>query len=236
MNMEGYVSELKLKLTGGVLDLELDDATLASLVNSAFREIQRYIDETRLVTLPYERCIDLSKYNPNSVSAIYRAVGFIDDAAQQGVQIDPMYASQWQLLSGVGNLYNFQSSIYNFSSWNTLLQLRNTMSTDLAFWFDKQTNKLYINISTDSPENITVEYVPRYNNVEEIVTDYWIDMVVKLALALAKVTLGRVRSRFKQNNALWDQDGDQLLSEGNAELADLREKLVQNSNLMYPID
>ena len=117
-----------------------------------------------------------------------------------------------------------------------MLQMRNTMSTDLTFRFDKHTNFLYINCAFDKPSMITIEYVPRYDNVEEIVSDYWIDKLVLLATALTKVTLGRIRSRYTQSNALWSQDGEALLSEGNEELAALREQMRLGSQLCYPID
>ena len=87
-------------------------------------------------------------------------------------------------------------------TWNTLLQLRNTTSTDLAFRYDKASNKLYINIASDIPTTITIEYVPRYDTVEDINSDYWIDALMKLCVALTKVTLGRIRTRYTQSNAL----------------------------------
>ena len=82
------------------------------------------------------------------------------------------------------------------------MQIKNTVSTDLTFRFDRHTNYLYINTSGDKPSTITIEYVPLYENVEEIVSDYWIDMIIQLATALAKVTIGRIRSRYTQSNAL----------------------------------
>lgn len=235
MDIEAYKSEIRLKLTGGVLTLELDDSSLTAVINAAFREVQRYIDETKIVTIPFSRCIDMTPYKVNAVTNIYRSNSYISDANQEGM-IDPMAASQWQLLSGTGNLYNFSDFAYNYASWNTLMQIRNTTSTDLAFRYDATSKKLYINIVTNNPETITVEYVPRYDDVSQVVSDYWIDVIIRLAVAIAKVTVGRIRSRYKQNNALWDQDGELLLSEGNAELADLREKLLANSQLVYPID
>ena len=83
---------------------------------------------------------------------------------------------------------------------------------------------------------ITIEYIPRYNDVSEIISDYWIDMLIRLAVALTKVTIGRIRTRFTQSNALWTQDGELILEEGNTELAELRQHLMENSQLVYPID
>jgi len=61
-------------------------------------------------------------------------------------------------------------------------------------------------------------------------------MLIKLAVALAKVTVGRIRSRYTQSNALWTQDGEALLTEGNAELEALRQHMMENSQLVFPID
>lgn len=208
----------------------------------SLRELQRYISNTKIITIPYERCIDLTKYEDkmgkvSSVSRIFRAVGYTTDTdVRTGGWIDPMQASQWQLLAGIGNIYNFQDYAYNYMSWNTLLQLRNTTSTDLAFRYDKSSNKLYVNVSTQNPGNITVEYVPRYDSVEEIDSDYWTDILVRLAVAQTKVVVGRIRSRYTQNGALWSQDGERILEEGTSELTALREHLLANTQLVYPID
>lgn len=57
-----------------------------------------------------------------------------------------------------------------------------------------------------------------------------------MSTALTKIVLGRIRTRFSQSNALWAQDGEKLLDEGNTELKELREILRSNSNLIYGID
>ncbi len=244
MDRQAYLDEIKFRLSGGLLNLELDDNSLNQLLNASFREIQRYIDTTRLVTIPYKPCIDVNTINNghvNAVARIFRAEGYISNSETansdgSGYPVDPMEASQWQLLSGVGNLYNFNDYVYNYASWNTLLQVRNTTSTDLAFRFDRHSNKLYINVSSGVPDVVTVEYVPRYDDVSEIVSDFWIDIIIRMAVALGKVTLGRIRTRYTQSNALWQQDGQIMLEEGNNELNDLRERLQASTQLCYPID
>lgn len=230
--------EIVFKVTGGLLQCELDEKALNTLIDSAMREIQRYIDTTRIITIPYQRCIDMTKYKVNSVSRVYRAIGFTSDNGQSDTDlvVDPMYASQWQLLTGTGNLYNFSDYAYNYASWNTLLQIRNTTSTDLIFRYDKTDEKLYINIATNFPQKITIEFVPRYDDVSDIKSDFWIDMLTRLCVALAKVALGRIRTRYTQTGAQWTQDGETMLNEGNAELTDIRERLVKATQLNYPVD
>jgi hypothetical protein len=95
---------------------------------------------------------------------------------------------------------------------------------------------LYISTSFDRPTNITIEYIPRYDNVSEVVSDYWIDILIRMATALVKIVTGRIRTRYSQDNAVWKQDGEKLLEEGNTELEALRENLRVNNNLCYPID
>lgn len=122
-------------------------------------------------------------------------------------------------------------------AYNTSRQIMNTLSTDLAFKEDKSGRKLYVNYSTgDNPGSIAIEYIPRLDNVDDVVGDYWIEVLSRLSLAYAKIALGRIRTRFTQSNALWTQDGETLLNEGREELTALRERLNTRSNYMYPVD
>ena len=88
----------------------------------------------------------------------------------------------------------------------------------------------------DKPASITIEYVPVYLDCEDITSDYWIDILERLSLALVKVTLGRIRTRFKVSNNPYTDDGDTILQEGQTELENLREVLRTNSNLFLPTD
>lgn len=242
MTINDYREEIKLKLTGYLIEMELDDPKLDLIIKSALREVQRYICETNLITIPYSKCIDLSdpantnnvEIKVNSVSRVYRTEGYVNNG--DSTTMDPMQVAQWQMLSGTGNMYNFQDYVYNYLSWNTLLQIRNTTSTDLAFIFDKASNCLYITTSSDTPQYITVEYVPDYQDVEDVASDFWIDVIMQMSIALTKITLGRIRSRYTQTNALWTQDGEAILAEGNAEYQALQEYLRQNTQLVYGID
>ena len=94
MELKSVIEEIKLALTGGVLELELTDDVLARLVNSALREVQRYIDTTKLITIPYEACLDMTKYNVSSVSRVFRSNGYViadSDISNEAAYTDPMY-------------------------------------------------------------------------------------------------------------------------------------------------
>lgn len=42
MTMQDIVDEIKLELTGSVLELEIEDATIEQIIKKALREIERY--------------------------------------------------------------------------------------------------------------------------------------------------------------------------------------------------
>lgn len=231
------IEEIKLELTGGLLELEIEDAQIELVVKKALRELQRYWDESSFITVPFESCIDLTKYQLDSCSIVkvYRMTGMGEGGSEINAMTDPLYAQQFMIFSNAGTMFNLQDYVMNYAAWTTLSQTRNTISTDLAFREDKHNHKLYIN-SMSSPGYITIEFIPKLQSVEDIQSDYWQDILVRLSTDLTKIALGRIRSRFTQSNALWTQDGDKLLEDGTTDLKELRELLRTNSNLIVGID
>lgn len=147
-----------------------------------------------------------------------------------------MYMASWQMMSGANSLAQGISEwAQNYAAFNTSLQIRNTLSTDLLFRYDKHSNLLYINCSFDKPQFVTIEYVPRYDSVDQIVSDFWIDILSRLSLAICKQVIGRIRKKYTQSNALWSLDTD-ILQEGIEEEKELQELMRKSSQLGYPVD
>ena len=240
MKLEDVLSEIKLELTGYVLDMEINDETLVSVVKKSLRELERFWDETTMITVPFASCIDLDgdffREKVSSIVKVYRTEGVGDATGGLSVMTDPVQMAQFAIFSNGGTMYNLNDYVLNYSSWMTMAKIRNTMSTDMAFKEDRHNKKLYINKMSSSPSMVTIEYIPKLSNVEDIKSDYWIDILIKYCVALTKIVLGRIRTRFSQSNALWTQDGDKILEEGNTELKELREILRLNSNMTYLID
>ena len=240
MDIQAYRDEIKLRLTGYVVGIELEDQAIDGCINAAFRQVQRYIDETAYATIPYSGCINLSGKGVSSVSRVYRTEGYMASPNSNNgtsASYDPMYMAAWQQMSGGtgAGISNITNWVENIASYNTMLQVRNTLSTDLTFRYDKHREWLYINIGFDTPQYITIEYIPRYKDVSEIVSDYWIDIEMRLALAICKQVIGRIRKKFTQSNALWSLDVD-ILTEGLEEEKELQEIMRKASQLCYPID
>lgn len=251
MDLKSYVDEIKLQLTGNLLELEIDDETIVKVIYSAFREMQRYIDLTVYETIPFASCINLNPRKVNAVAAVFRAQALasastsgtdsdssVSSTSYIGMERDPLALAMWQgLAGGYGySPYTLTNYTYNYMAYSTANQIRNTLSTDLDFRFDRASNNLYINVSMGAPSYITIKYIPRFDDPSEIYSDFWIDMIIRMSVAMTKIILGRIRSRYTQSNALWTMDGDTMLSEGNAELTALRQELKDHTQLFYPVD
>lgn len=238
---QDYIDYVKRQVSGGLLELEIEDEVIGRFIEDALVELRRYYDIPLFITVPYSNVIDLKGFDHSAVTNVYRAQsplgpdnssGFTNQTAMS----DPMYVQQWAVFSGTGMMYNLQNYIMNYLSYSTLNQMQNTTGADMSFLEDKKANKLYINCNNNIPSNITIEYIPVLRSVEDITDDYWIDILKRLSVAMVKIALGRVRTRFTQSNALWTQDGETLLAEGNEEIKELRETLRVNNNLFIPLD
>ena len=146
MTYSDIIDEIKLELTGGVLELEIDDDAIQKIIQKALRELERFWDETTLITVPFASCIDYSTMNPkvSSIVRVYRIQGVGDSHEGSSYNLDPMYAQQWMLFSNGGTMYNLNDYVMNYASWMTLSQIRNTMYTDMSFKDDSNNSKLYI--------------------------------------------------------------------------------------------
>jgi hypothetical protein len=83
-------------LTGNLLELEVPDESIGKFVDQALMEIQRYIDETKLITVPFSRCIDLKEFEHSSIVNIYRTSSMTGDTniGMTTSDVDPMFAQQ----------------------------------------------------------------------------------------------------------------------------------------------
>lgn len=76
------------------------------------------------------------------------------------------------VFSNAGTMYSLQDYVLNYAAWSTLSQIRNTLSTDVAFSEDRHNHKLYINNNLSIPSMISIRYIPTLENVEDIKDEY----------------------------------------------------------------
>ena len=122
---------------------------------------------------------------------------------------------------GNGNTLNIDPIMSQLA----LQQTRNALSTDLQWSYDQPNQVVYVTHRAPIPATITIRYVPIFSDVSEIVEPTWINYMLRLGLAYAKISLGRTRSKYVIEGSNVTLDGDNLLTEGNAELEAIRNEL-----------
>ena len=227
LQIDNYVNWIKLQLGGTVLKLECEEQ-LPDIVEMAFQEIRNAITDIETITVPFSPVIDLSEYHVAVVHYLMRATSNSMGLTQLQ---DAMYLyinqGNWALQS------NYAERVANAM---LIHQNKSMLSTDLDFNYDKKNYKLYIHVQQLHPRAITIAYSPEYNTVEDIYEPFWQEKLRRLALALTKEILGRIRSKYTPSNSTYQLDGNTLLSEAQAELSDIRSFLDTNSDVLFPMD
>lgn len=227
LHIDDYVNYIKIQLGGNVLQLECEDQ-IPEIVEIAFTELKNAVTDINFLTLPYAPVIDVSEYNIAAVHYLMRGTSSSMGITQLQ---DAMYLyvnqSQWALQ------HDYVDRVANAM---LIQQNKSMLSTDLDFIFDKYENKLYIYEQQMHSETITIAYTRELSKVEDLFEPFWQDKLRKLALAMTKEVLGRIRSKFKNTTSTYELDGDTLLAEAKEELSEIRAFLDANNDVLFPMD
>lgn len=233
MTMQEVVSQIAFQL-GFPTNKNIEEVDLEQAVNVAFTELKVAMKTPVEKTVPYATRLDLPALgiNTTKVLNVYPAYPRI------GMSLSSIEgANVFQVAAAV----NVSSGFNNGSTLNidpimtelALQQVRNTLSTDFRWRYDLPNQVVYCTHRESIPVMVTVSYVPMYQDVSEITNPTWINYLIRLGLAFAKVALGRSRSKYTIEGSNVTLDGDTLLTEGNAELETIRNELgVKRSKLV----
>ena len=217
--MGKIVRYIEIQLGAPVVEVELTPQHIELIIEQAFDEIIHYMTDLYSVTVQYAQCIDLSKYNIDSVESVVRA----NDAIMTGLTFVYPYMG----LNNITGAYNLEGYADALQSARNM----NIISTDMDFRWDKPNRKLYVVANPNVPYYVTVIFKPEYYTVEDIREQYWETQLRRLALGMSKVVLGRIRSKYKSNTTKFQLDGDTLLTEGAAEIDAVRQRLDGNKDI-----
>lgn len=203
----------------------------------AFRELKRYMKTPVNKTVPYARRIELKKVGIDTKKVLYV------QAAQPriGLTMSSIDSGNVFQVAAAVNTYSQigQTSAINIDPIMTemaMAQVRNTLGTDFQWTHDVLNDCLYVAHRDPMPSLVTVRYVPNYNDVSEIVSDTYIDYLIRMSEANMKKALGRARSKYTVEGSNVSLDGDVLLQEANAELEKIREELEGKKNKMVVLN
>lgn len=217
--MKQIVKYIENNLGGQVLDLELTPENIKEIVEQAFKEIKHYMTDLYTVTVPYAQCIDLKKYNVDSVESVMRG----QDSILTGMPFQ-MPAMNLMNITGIYNLEDYTNALI-------IKRNLNTLATDMDFYWDKPNRKLYVYANPNIPTAVTINFKPEYYSVADIRESFWETQLRKLALGMCKIVIGRIRSKYTSSSAKFQLDGPTLLSEGNTEVQQVRDFLQNNKDI-----
>lgn len=228
--MKSYVDYVMKNLGNQILKIELSESQVEEVVKMALGELTHYINDTKTITVPFNSVIDTSKW-PLKVSVVNYVM-----RGQSAINYIPTEAISSYYINGV----NFgQSAGMSLDRISVALQAQgnmNAISTDLDFRFEKDEQKLYVTCNAAKPRTLTVDYMPEYTCVDDIKEPYWQNYLKRFSLAMTKVILGRIRSKYNLNSSQYSLDGDTMLAEGNSELQEIRTTLQNNNDSLFVID
>ena len=204
-----------------VEDLQVEDAVLI-----AFRELKRYMKTPVDKTVPYSTRIDL-----NAVGIVTKKVLYVDAARPQlGLTLTSIDSGNVFQAAAAAKAYGAlgQKGVSNLEPLMTqvaLAQVRNVITTDFQWTYDVHNQVVYCTHKDPIPSAVTIRYVPDYQDVSEIENSTWLDYLIRMSEANMKKALGRSRSKYTIEGSNVVLDGEQLITEANAELEAIREQL-----------
>jgi len=204
---QDIIEEIKSQLGHPHVRLEIYDydeeaeEEFETFIDKAVRRLQPYLDMRSYMTVSVQDSIDLSDEPIDDILRIIPA------QATMGEDFDVFHAHRYKNLHK--DFDDFLIAQRRLSEIKSVIQP--------SFKFDE--GILYL---SGFAGKVTIEYYkePEFQDLDD---PKWVEWVSDYALAMAKIKLGRIRSKFDADNQQYQLDGDTLLQEGKEE----KEKLVQ---------
>lgn len=236
MTMSEIVDQVSFML-GLPANENIEGMQVEKAVNIAFRELKRYMKTPVEKTVPFSTRLDLKKLGIHTKKVLYV------QAAQPRIGLTMSTIDSGNVFQ-VAAAVNTYSAIGQTSSINidpivtemAMAQVRNTLGTDFQWRHDTLNDVIYVAHRDPRPAQVTVRYVPDYQDVSEIQSDAWIDYLVRMSEANMKKSLGRSRSKYRIEGSNVTLDGEALLTEANAELETIRQELEGRRNKLVVLN
>lgn len=225
--LNDYVNYVKIQMGAPTVSLACEENIPFIIEKVAFEDLKNYMQTTHTLSCAYAPTINLEGKKVANVKKVLRNRN--NNMTITGMDTNMfIYQTQGQ--------YGMNQWAKDQITYNMLInQVRNTLSTDMDFQYDKVNEVLYLYAQYPIPSQITILYVPEFESVDEIYVPYWMSYLKRLSVAYVKETEGRIRSKYTLNSATYNLDGNTLLSEAQSELAQIRSELNENINLNHTI-
>lgn len=235
LSLEQAIDEVRLKLGATKemkMKLEMNTSDITSVIESSLRELTTYMDTPMVSIVPFNDVIDITKYKIASLVHVMRSESPVGVA--QVVSLDPFYLSgSTGVVSGNSASINTHSILQTQIQYAVRSLYQNTVQDDLNFFVDYYTKKLYVSYSGMRPSYLTLFYKPVINSIEDLVSDYWVNYLIRLAVAHSKIIIGTIRKKYSVPNSPFSVDGDSFLEQGTSEYEAIRSELKSTRHATF---
>lgn len=237
-NRRTIIEDVMIELGYPVISLYITQSQINQMIDFAVRKCASKASPKFLSTFYARGCVDVSGYDMEAVSAVYRGdmnSTSSDSGSGEGCsacgsdgfmgcniceKLCTYRGYSMGLLKG-----DWNNELYDMLAWqNARSQMQ---SLTLYDWYlDYTEQKLYLDNYTGF---VTVEYTKSHITAEDLNHDTsWYGWVRDYTLALCKVIEGRIRNKFKVSSAPFEIEADELIQEGNSDKQELEQQLNEN--------
>lgn len=235
------IEDVLLALGYPVITLFITQRQIDRLIDFAVRKCEDKIDKKFLATFYLSTgVIDVSDYDMAVVRKVYSADISSSSSENNLVMDENSNSCSSCSLSGCNicdNLCRYRffptgltGSGYNNGGLYDMLtyqyarsEMEKLVLTD--FYLDAEENKLYID---GYKGYVTVEYLKKTVTIDDIASNVsWRGWIRDYTLAMAKITEGRIRGKYKISSGVFEIESDELISEGQSEKENLESKLEE---------
>ena len=206
------LSEYVTRMLGkGKVKIELDEEDMTEIVEHTLAAIRGYYSGIRYIQVQGPGPIDLSAHN------IVRIIGI------EKTQNNVMNRLQQYIFGAPGIIVYDSSFRESYISYLVYQMTANQFEHMQNLTYKYIPPMVYLSESTSAVLKCVVS-TTKLTDIEE--TSEWYRWAKDYALALAKIIVGRKRSKYVLSNSQYQLDGDTLLQEGNAEKQQLEESRI----------
>ncbi len=206
MEIDDLVDSIKATLGSPVVDIYLNDIMITKLIEKSIRKVASKASPTYTVSKTVvDGKVSLKDLDVAAVRNVYQSTETSDDLSPFGAEFEMQAA--W----GTKGIYDYISRVGSVS------EMRKLLFTD--YYLDGDI--LYLDNYTGT---VVVEYVKKNPDLKDMPMDY-VSWVESYATALCKEAEGRIRGKFRPQNAPFENDYQDLLSEGQSEKQECESKL-----------
>lgn len=211
----GQISGLKARI-------ELDEKDISGLISMSLDELVEKVDTPSMLLLPYSEIIDLRDKKIASIDFVTRAE--VPYGVTDGVSLDPFYLSNTVMIGNSTAGASLSSVMQTQAMYAIRAMAQNTVQAELVHFHDLHRQTLMVSYSGARPNAVSIIYRPLIQSVEDLPSNTWATLLVRLASAHGKIIIGRIRTKYTVPGSPVSL-GAEILAEGLQELQAIYDEL-----------